>query len=130
MTNELTNEAHVLCAAHHALDHACPTCVDEGGAHLLERHELGRRCRTDTGAAVTHRLVRDGELGKVHAHHVSLDLDRGEELAVVHTNDRADHLGHDQHVAQVCLHRVRLVVRAAVLLGLAQLLTDRRTGRT
>jgi len=94
-------------------------------ANLLERDELRRRGGTNTGATVTHGLVRDRELAQVVANHVGLDLNRGEDLAVVHADDRADHLRHNEHVAQVRLDDVRLVVRAAVLLGLAQLLEQR-----
>merc|ERR1719487_1675752 len=88
----------------------------------LERDELGRRGGTDTGAAVAHGLVRDRELAQVVAYHVGLHLHGGEDLAVVHANDGADHLRHDQHIAQMRLHDVGLVVRAAILLRLAQLL--------
>eukprot|EP00962_Isochrysis_galbana_P060406 scaffold34836_cov129-Isochrysis_galbana.AAC.1 len=71
---------------------------------------------------MTHGLVRHGELPKVHADHVSLDLNGREDLALVDTNDRADHLWDDDHVAEVRLDDVRLVVGAAVLLGLDKLL--------
>eukprot|EP00967_Tisochrysis_lutea_P027869 scaffold32377_cov34-Tisochrysis_lutea.AAC.6 len=90
--------------------------------HLLERNELGRGGSTNTGPSVAHRLIRHGELAKVHADHVSLDLNRGEHLALVDTNDGPNHLGDDDHVAQMRLHNVRLVVRAAVLLRLDKLL--------
>ena len=92
---------------------------------LLERDELGRRGRTDTGAAVPHGLVRDRELAEVVADHVGLDLDGGEDLAVVHADDRPDHLRHDEHVAQVRLDDVGLIVRTAFLLFLAQLFEQR-----
>lgn len=45
-----------------------------------------------------------------------------EGLSVVHTNDGSDHLGDDDHVAQVRLDDGRLLVDRSLLLGLAQLL--------
>ena len=54
--------------------------------------------------------------------HLGLDLDLVELLARVDADDAADHLGHDDHVAQVRLDQVRLLVRLGLLLGLAQLL--------
>merc|ERR1712194_257732 len=100
---------------------------NEARSNLLERDELGRRGSTDTGPTVTDRLVRDAELGQIVAHHVGLDLNRGEDLAVVHAHHAANHLRDDDHVTQVRLDRVRLVVRAALLLGLAKLLHKRHT---
>lgn len=45
-----------------------------------------------------------------------------EGLAVVNTDDRTDHLGHNDHVTQMRLHDCRLLVDGCLLLGLAQLL--------
>ena len=56
------------------------------------------------------------------ANHFRLDLDVVELLARVDTNDTADHLGNDNHVTEMCLDRVGLLVRLSLLLGLAQLL--------
>ena len=56
------------------------------------------------------------------ADHFRLDFDLIELLAGVDANDRADHLGHDDHVAEVSLHEVRLLVRLRLLLRLAELL--------
>lgn len=44
---------------------------------------------------------RDGELSQVVANHVGLDLNLVEGLAVVHAHHGANHLGDDDHVAQV-----------------------------
>ena len=88
------------------------------GRHKWKADEPLEAGGTDTGPTVPHRLVGDAELPEVVAHHVGLDLNRGEDLAVVHANDAADHLRPDDHVAQVRLNDVRLVIRAAVFLGL------------
>ena len=79
----------------------------------------------DAWAAVLDRLVADAKLGQVVARHLGLDLDLVEGLAVVHADDRADHLGHDEHVAQVRAHGVGLLARRRLLLRLAQLLDER-----
>lgn len=47
-----------------------------------------------------------------------------EGLAVVHADDGANHLGHDDHVAQVRAHRIRLLAARGLALGLAQLLNQ------
>ena len=67
-------------------------------------------------------VLRDGELGEVVADHLGLDLDLVELLAGVDTNDGADHLGDDDHVTEVSLDEVGLLVGLGLLLGLAELL--------
>lgn len=56
------------------------------------------------------------------ANHLGLDLDLVELLAGVDTDDRADHLGDDNHVTEVGLDEVGLLVGLGLLLGLAELL--------
>ena len=56
------------------------------------------------------------------ADHLGLDFDLVEFLAAVDTNDAADHLGHNDHVSEVCLDEVGLLIGLGVLLGLSQLL--------
>ena len=68
------------------------------------------------------RLVRDRELGQIMSHHLRLDLHLIKFLARVDTNDTANHLWHDDHVSQVCLDQVVLLVRLGVLLRFAQFL--------
>ena len=58
------------------------------------------------------------------SNHLGLDLHLGEDLAVVHSNDGAGHLGDNNHVPQVGLHDVGLLVRGALLLLLAELLDE------
>ncbi len=102
---------------------------------------------TNTGTTVLDGLVRARELGEVVANHLRLDLNRVEDLhratrptstfrpcrlyetprerthlAVVDTDDRADHLGDDDHVTEVGLHDRGLFVRGSLLLCLAELL--------
>ena len=56
------------------------------------------------------------------ADHLRSDLDLVKLLAGVDTDDAADHLGDDNHVSEVSLDEVGLLVGLGVLLGLAQLL--------
>lgn len=56
------------------------------------------------------------------ADHLRLDLDLVELLAGVDTDDAADHLGDDDHVTQVRLDELGLLVGLGLLLGLAELL--------
>lgn len=76
----------------------------------------------DPGPPVLHRLITDTELPQVEPDHLRFDLDLVELLAAVDADDRADHLRHDDHVAQVRLDQVRLLVGLCRLLGFAQLL--------
>lgn len=54
-------------------------------------------------------VVGDGELGKVVADHVLLDVHNVEHLAVVDGGGGANHLGKDDHVADVGLDRGGLI---------------------
>ena len=56
------------------------------------------------------------------ANHLGLDLDLVELLAGVDTNDGTDHLGDNDHVTEVGLDEVGLLVGLGLLLGLAELL--------
>ena len=67
-------------------------------------------------------VLCDRELAKVVANHLRLDLHLVELLAGVDADDAADHLGHDNHVAEVRLDEVGLLVGLGLLLGLAELL--------
>ena len=76
----------------------------------------------DTGPAVFHGLVGDGELAQVVADHVRPDFHLVEGLAVVDTHHAAHRLGQNDPVAQVRPHDLRLLPGRRVFLGLAQLL--------
>jgi hypothetical protein len=67
-------------------------------------------------------LLRDRELRQVVAHHLRLDLNRVEFLATVHTNHTANHLRDNNHITEVRLDSIWLLVRLGLLLGFAQLL--------
>lgn len=54
--------------------------------------------------------------------HFRLDFDLVELLAAVDADDAANHLGHNDHVSQMRLDQVGLLVGLGVLLRLAQLL--------
>jgi hypothetical protein len=56
--------------------------------------------------------------------HLGLDLDLVELLAGVDTNDAANHLGDNDHVTEVGLDEVGLLVGLGLLLGLAELLDE------
>ncbi len=76
----------------------------------------------NTRPTMLHRLIADAELPQVEADHLRLDLHLIELLAAVDADDGPDHLRHDDHVAQVRLDQVGLLVRLGPLLGLAQFL--------
>lgn len=67
-------------------------------------------------------ILCDGEFTKVVANHLGLDLNLVELLSGVNTDDAADHLGDNDHVTQVGLDEVGLLVGLGLLLGLAELL--------
>lgn len=56
------------------------------------------------------------------ADHFGLDFDLVELLAAVNSNDAANHLGDDDHVSQMGLDQVGLLVGLGVLLCLSQFL--------
>lgn len=56
------------------------------------------------------------------ANHLRLNLNLVELLARVDTDDRSNHLRNDNHVTEVRLDEVGLLVGLGLLLGLAQLL--------
>ena len=58
------------------------------------------------------------------ANHLRLDFDLVELLTGVDTDDRADHLGDNDHVTEVGLDKVGLLVGLGLLLGLAELLNQ------
>ena len=77
---------------------------------------------TNTWSTVLDRLVRDREFSQVMAHHFRLDFHLVELLAAVDANNAANHLGHDDHVSQMGLDQIRLLVGFGILLCLAQFL--------
>ena len=56
------------------------------------------------------------------SHHLRLNFDLVELLARVDTNDTANHLRDHNHISQMSLDQIRLLIGLCLLLGLAQLL--------
>lgn len=56
------------------------------------------------------------------SHHLRLDLHLIELLARVDTNDASNHLRYHDHVPEMCLDQVWLLVRLSLLLRFAQFL--------
>lgn len=99
---------------------------------------------TNTGPTVLDGLVGQSEFTQVVSNHFRLNFDlrreRGlskgiqleirffslsylaEILAIVNANDGAGHLGHDDHVPQMSLHNLGLLIWWGLLLGLAEFL--------
>jgi hypothetical protein len=69
-------------------------------------------------------VLRDGEFSEVVANHLWLDLDLVELLSGVDTDDGTDHLWDDDHVTEVGLDEVWLLVWSGLLLRLAELLDE------
>ena len=67
-------------------------------------------------------LLADTELGQIMPDHLRLNLHLIELLARVHAHHAANHLRHDDHVAEVRLHGFGLLIRLGLLLRFAQLL--------
>lgn len=86
---------------------------------LTQGHKSGRSV---TGSTVSDGGVRDRELTQVVANHLGLDLNSVENLAVVHTDDGADHFGDNNHVSQVSLDDSGLLVLLSGQLSSSQLL--------
>ena len=112
---------------------------------LLEGNETRRVGGTNTGTTVLDGLavrgvsalipltlitgnseyvLRDREFTEVVTNHLRLDFNLVELLTGVDTNDGADHLGDDDHVTEVSLDEVGLLVGLSLLLGLAKLLDE------
>merc|ERR1719414_1555954 len=87
-------------------------------------NETRRVGGTDTGTTVLNGLVRDGELAEVVADHFGLDFNLVKGLALVDSDDAANHLGHDDHVTKMRLDSLGLLIGQASLLRLAQLLDE------
>lgn len=77
--------------------------------------------RSVTSSTVSDRSVSDGELTQVVANHLWLDLDGVENLTVVDTNQRTNHLWNDNHVSQVGLDNSWLLVLWSSQLSSSQL---------
>lgn len=90
--------------------------------HLLQRDKPTRMCRPNPRPSMLHRLVTNAELPQVKPHHLRLDLHLVILLAAVNPNHGSNHLRHDNHVSQVRLHQVGLLVGFGVLFRAAEFL--------
>lgn len=78
--------------------------------------------RPDPRSPMLNRLIADRELPQIKAHHLRLDLHLIELLPRIDANHAADHLRHDNHIPEMSLDKIGLLVGLGVLLGLAQFL--------
>merc|ERR1719477_210988 len=90
----------------------------------IPRIGTGLRSSWWTGPTVLHRLVGDGKLPQVVSDHLWLHLNLCEDFAVVDANNGSSHLGHNNHVPEVGLDHVGLLVGGSLLLLLPQLLDE------
>jgi hypothetical protein len=67
-------------------------------------------------------ILRDREFSQVVSNHLWLNFNLVELLSRVDTNDATNHLGDNDHVSQMSLDEVGLLVGLSLLLSLAQLL--------
>ena len=67
------------------------------------------------------RLVADRELTQIMPHHLGFDLNLIELLPRVDSNDAAYHLWHNNHVPEVCLDQVWLLIGLGLLFSFAEL---------
>merc|ERR1719193_1796200 len=89
---------------------------------LLQRDESGGVSSSNSWPSVLHRLVGDGEFAQVVANHLWLDFNLGENLAAVNTNNRSSHLWDNDHISQMSLHNIWLLVNRGFLLLLPEFL--------
>ena len=101
-----------------------PSRIARNVVRSLERDELGASGGTDTDLTVANWLVSHGVLTEVVADHVSLDFNAVPVLAGVDFANGADHLGHDDAVAEMSLDCLGLLTVGSVLDGLGQLLDE------
>ena len=115
---------HVSCFLFHHHQSLSSLIITHSQTSLLQRNEARRVGGTNTGATVLDGLVGDGELAEVVSNHFGLDFNLVEGLAVVDTNVGTDHLRDDDHVTEVGLDDLGLLLRTAGLLGLADALDE------
>jgi hypothetical protein len=87
----------------------------------LQRNEPRRVSGTNTRPTVLHWLVREGKLCKVVANHLRFDLNLVEGFTVVDTDDASNHLRHNNHVAEVGPHWLRLLTSRSILFLFTQM---------
>lgn len=73
---------------------------------------------------MSNRLVRNREFAQIMTNHFRLNLNLVECLSVINSNNRTNHLRHDDHVTQMGLDDCRLFKRLLLLLCFTQLLDE------
>ncbi|KAB8303578.1 hypothetical protein EYC80_004979 [Monilinia laxa] len=71
-----------------------------------------------------YNILRDREFGQVVTNHLRLDFDLVELLSGVDTDNAANHFWNNDHVSQVSLDQIGLLVWLSLLLGLTELLDE------
>lgn len=69
-------------------------------------------------------ILRDREFSQVVSNHLGLNLNLVELLSRVDTDNATNHLRNDNHVSQMSLDKIRLLIWLGLLLGLAELLDE------
>lgn len=67
-------------------------------------------------------LLRDRKLPQIVAHHLRLDLNLIELLATIYPDNTANHLRHHNHITQMRLDEIWLLIRLRLLFRFAQFL--------
>lgn len=113
---------------HHSLKHVIlsssplPKPLQHHHSHpLLQRNKPTTMRRPNPRPSMLNRLVTDTELAQIKPDHLRPNLDLIELLAAVDANHTTNHLGDHNHVAQVRLDHVGLLVGLGGLLGFAEL---------
>jgi len=91
---------------------------------LFQWNETRRVGSSNTRATVLDWFVRDGEFAEIVANHLGLDFNLIEGFALIDAHDASHHLGHDDHISQVGLDGLGLLVGEAGLFRLAELLDE------
>ena len=87
---------------------------------LLQRNKSRGMSSPNPRPPMFHGLIRDTELPQIEPHHLRLDLHLVEFLPRVNPNHRSNHLWHHNHVPQVRLHQLGLLVGLGFLFGLSE----------
>lgn len=87
---------------------------------LLQRNKPTRMRRPNPRPPMLNRLITNRKLAQIKPHHLRLNLHLIELLARINPNHAPNHLGNDNHVAEVRLDEVGFLVGFGVLFSLAE----------
>lgn len=68
------------------------------------------------------RSIRDRKLPKIMPYHLRLNLNLLKLLPLINPHDTANHLRHHNHISQMRLDQIRLLIRLRILLSFAEFL--------